>query len=259
MKSLKANIINVLLILLLIIVTGCSASDPAPKQELTVAAASSLTGAFTEMGKKFEEDNHCIVTFSFGSTGNLSEQIVNGAPFDVFAAADVSSVDDLGTKDFLLPHTNHVFTVGQIGIATLKDGTAQAQTIEDLLSPTIKKIAIASPEHAPYGSAAKQALMKAGVWDKLEPKLVYGKNISEALTLVTTGNAEAGFIALSLKNDNLNFSLIDAEMHAPLSQAMAIVKNTKQEDLAKKFLGYVTSKNGQEIMSEYGFLPPDEE
>ncbi|WP_434512070.1 molybdate ABC transporter substrate-binding protein [Desulfitobacterium sp. AusDCA] len=240
-------------------------STPSPQQNtsaakttLTVAAASDLTKAFAEIGAAFEKANNCTVTFSFGSTGTLSEQIANGGPFDVFASADESVIDDLDKKGFLVSDTKQLYALGRIGIATSKNSKIQAITMEDLLKPEIKKIAIANPEHAPYGLAAKQALETAGLWDQLQSKMVYGKNISETLTFITTGNADAGFIALSLKDDKtLNFNLIDQKMHQPLKQAMAVIKNTKQEDLARKFVQYVNSNEGKTIMSKYGFVVPE--
>lgn len=232
-------------------------SEPEPKGELTVAAAASLTPAFTEMGEAFGKRNNCTVTFSFNATGTLTEQIINGAPFDVFAAANKKAINDLSDKGFILPETNEVFTVGRVAIAALQTSSFEAKTLEDLLNPEIKKIAIANPESAPYGLAAKQALEKAGLWTELEPKLVYGKNISEALTFVSTGNAEAGFIALSSKDEApVNISLIDATMHDPLSQSMGIVTDTPNLELAKKFTAFIMSQEGQDIMSQYGFSTP---
>ncbi|MPW24449.1 molybdate ABC transporter substrate-binding protein [Alkalibaculum sp. M08DMB] len=229
------------------------------KQELTVAAASDLTKAFTEIGIAFDKAHNSSITFSFGSTGNLSEQIANGAPFDVFAAANESIINDLDTKGFIVSDTKSLYGLGRIGIATLKDSSFETSTLDDLLNPDIKIIAMANPDHAPYGLASKQAIVSAGLWDKLEPKIVYGKNISEAMTFITTGNADAGFIALSLKDDSiLNFNIIDSNMHNPLNQAIAVVKASNKQDLAREFINYVNSSDGQAIMSKYGFIPPEE-
>ncbi|MCX7779553.1 MAG: molybdate ABC transporter substrate-binding protein, partial [Negativicutes bacterium] len=113
--------------------------------------------------------------------------------------------------------------------------------------------------HAPYGLAAKQALTKAGVWNKIKDKLVYGKNIQDTLTIVQTGNAEAGIIALSIvKTDEVNFSLIDDSLHAPLDQAMAVVKGTPNEALAREFVRYVNGPQGRAIMKKYEFILPGE-
>lgn len=272
----KRKIITLFLILTMGILIGCNSKQTATKEslstskadntiveeksELTIAAASDLTKAFTEVGAEFEKANNCTVTFSFGSTGKLSEQIVNGAPFDVFAAANESVIDELNEKGFIISDTKQLYAMGRIGIATLIDSKIEVKTMEDLLKDDVKKIAIANPEHAPYGLAAKQALVTAGLWDQLEEtKMVYGNNISETLSFITTGNADAGFIALSLNDETtLNFNLIDNDMHEPLRQAMAVIKATKEEALGRKFVEYVNSEEGKEIMSKYGFVTPEE-
>ncbi|KMT22542.1 molybdate ABC transporter substrate-binding protein [Clostridium cylindrosporum] len=239
--------------------TSKSENTTTQKTELTVAAASSLKKAFTEIGSEFEKDNNSKVTFSFGATSTLAEQVINGAPFDLFVAANVKDVDKLIEKGALISDTKKLYALGLVGIATPKNSKVQVKTIEDLLNPEIKKIAIANPETAPYGLAAKNALETAGLWDKLKSKMVYGKSISETATLITTGNADAGFIALSLKDDKtLNFNLIDQKMHKPLNQAMAIVKASKNQELAKKFIEYVNSEKGKLIMNKYGFEAPKE-
>ncbi|SHI86136.1 molybdate transport system substrate-binding protein [Geosporobacter subterraneus DSM 17957] len=263
----KRKMVALALTLLAIALVGCTnngnsstaGAQSTTKPELTVAAAADLTKAFTEIGKAFEVENNCTVTFSFGSTGTLSEQIANGAPFDVFAAANESVIDELDHNGHIISETRSLYALGRIGITTLKDSTIKATTMEELLNPKIKKIAIANPDHAPYGLAAKQALVSAGLWKVLEPKMVYGKNISETLTFITTGNAEAGFIALSLNDeDTLNFSLVDADMHEPLRQAIAVIEGAKEEELGKKFIEYILSDKGQKIMNTYGFVLPEE-
>ncbi len=269
MNLTKKNYLTTLIAfcLLSLLFGGCTSqkklvSDPTlstGKKELTVAAASDLTKAFTEVGTAFEKTYNCTVTFSFGSTGNLSEQIANGAPFDVFAAANESVINDLDTKGFIVSETRSLYGLGRIGIVTLKDNTLEVTTMEDLLKPEVKKIAMAKPAHAPYGLAAKQAIESSGLWEELEPKMIYGNNISDTLTLLTTGNVDAAFIALSLKDDEvLNFNLLNANMHKPLRQAMAVVKGSKEEVLARKFVEYINSSDGQLIMSKYGFVSPEE-
>jgi len=264
MNLTKKNYLTALITicLLSLLLVGCTSQKKVvstEKKELTVAAASDLTKAFTEVGVAFEKAYNCTVTFSFGSTGTLSEQIANGAPFDVFAAANESVIDDLDTKGFIVSETKSLYALGRIGIVTLKDNPLEVTTMEDLLKPNVKVIAMANPEHAPYGLAAKQAMESSGIWDELEPKMVYGKNISDTLALLTTGNADVAFIALSLKDDKfLNFNLLDADTHKPLKQAMAVVKGSKQEDLGQKFIEYIKSSDGQSIMNKYGFVYPEE-
>jgi molybdate transport system substrate-binding protein len=271
----KKNFILLFLILTGMSLTGCDtkeniasttdnpgeSADPITQEkgELTIAAASSLTEGFTEIGAAFEISNNCSVTLSFGSTGTLVEQITNGAPFDIFAAANESAITDLDEKGAIFSDTTQIYAIGRIGIATYKGREIEATTLEDLKNPKIKVIAIASPEHAPYGLAAKQAIEAAGLWDTLEPKIVFGKNIAETLTYLTTGNADVAFIALSQNDETiLNFYMIDSSMHAPLNQAMAVIKDTKNEALARQFIEYVNGPKGKEIMQKYGFVTPEE-
>ncbi|OLS41328.1 molybdate ABC transporter substrate-binding protein [Bacillus sp. MRMR6] len=260
MKKSYLTIIIVLTFSLLILTTGCTStkSKDSDVHELKIAAASDLALAFNDIGKLFEEETNSKITFSFGSTGQLADQIENGAPFDVFAAANIKFVDQLREKDLILPETQTTYAFGRIGLSTLIDSSLSIKNLEDLLKPEVKKIAIANPEHAPYGLAAKQALKKAGLWEELESKLVYGRNISDTLTFIETGNVEAGIIALSLyKEEEFTFHIIDDHMHAPLEQSIAVIRPTNQEELAKQFITFIKGPIGKPIMESYGFIVPE--
>lgn len=258
-----------------LLVTACSSSAKKTNQdsqtkkvedsqkyknvELTVAAASDLTLAFKEIGENFQKSTGCKVTITYGSTGTTAQQIENGAPYDVFASADEKVLDDLIKKNKVISDTKQLYAIGRVGLATSKKSSLQVKELNDLLKPEIKKIAIANPDHAPYGLAAKQALQSAGLWDEVKDKMVYGKNIQDTLTLITTGNADAGFIALSIyKKDEVNFQLVDDKLHQPLKQAMGVIKGTKNEELARKFISYVDGEEGRPIMKKYGFVLPSE-
>ncbi|MEW9053454.1 MAG: molybdate ABC transporter substrate-binding protein [Neobacillus sp.] len=260
MKKSYLTFFIVLTFSLLILTTGCTStkSKESDVHELKIAAASDLALAFNDIGKLFEEETNSKVTFSFGSTGQLADQIENGAPFDVFAAANRKFVDQLREKDLIIPETQTTYAFGRIGLATLIDSPLSIKNLEDLLKPEVKKVAIANPDHAPYGLAAKQALETAGLWDELESKLVYGRNISDTLTFIETGNVEAGIIALSLyKEEEVNFQLIDNTMHAPLEQSVAVIRGTKQDELAKQFISFIRGPVGKPIMESYGFIVPE--
>lgn len=238
---------------------GSQQSNPKPAKTLTIAAAADLTVAFKEIGQNFEKATDNKVEFSFGSTGVLSQQIENGAPFDVLAAANVKFVDDLDAKGKIVSDTKQQYGRGRIGLTTLKGKPYNVKDLNNLTAPELKKIAIANPEHAPYGLAAKQALEKAGLWDKIKDKLVYGNNIQDTLNLVQTGNAEVGIIALSLASrDDIDFTLIDGNLHKPLDQALAVVKGTPNEAVARQFIQYVNGPEGRVIMKKYGFVLPSE-
>jgi molybdate transport system substrate-binding protein len=137
------------------------------------------------------------------------------------------------------------------------DSNLRIESIADLARPEVTRIAIANPDHAPYGLAAKQALETAGIWDRVKAKLVYGDNIRQTLQYAQTGNVEVAIVALSLsKESNGRWSLIPEELHKPLDQGLAIIKTTKQEQSARAFANFLTGPQGRAIMEKYGFTFP---
>ena len=145
-------------------------------------------------------------------------------------------------------------------IAPAKSAVVEPKSLKDLGRPELKKIAIANPEHAPYGRAAKQALQAKGLWNQVESKLVLGENIAQTFQLVQTGNADAGIVALSvaLGNPGVSYTLIDEALHAPLLQAASVLKNSRQPEAAQAFLEFVNGPSGRPIMRKYGFVLPGE-
>lgn len=243
----------------MLLLSACGTDSAGESDDLTVAAASSLQAAFMEIGEAYEAETGQPVTFSFGSTGNLVAQIENGAPFDVFAAADETSIDLLIERGFVDPETRALYALGRIVLARNIASGVEVRELQDLLDPAISHVAIANPEHAPYGMAAQEALMHAGIWDAIQPKLVYGENIRQTLQFVQTGNAEAGIIALSIADvPEISYTLIDAGLHEPLLQAMAVVDSTSQPDAAAEFIAFVTGPKGGEILQRYGFTLPEQ-
>jgi molybdate transport system substrate-binding protein len=227
---------------------------------LVVSAASDLTPAFQEIGRLFEQQDGTKVTFNFGSTGQLTQQIEQGAPVDLFAAANVSFVEGLEKKNLIIPDTKALYAQGRITLWTRDDNALKLERIEDLARPEFKKVAIANPEHAPYGLAAREALQTAGVWDAVAPKLVYGENVSQTLQYAESGNVDAAVVALSLSTQSKGrWVLIPAELHKPLNQALAVVKATKHEQEARRFAAIVNSAEGRGVMRRYGFVLPGEE
>ncbi len=239
--------------------SGTSNSTQQP-QTLTVSAASDLTPAFQEMGRLFEQKDGTKVTFNFGSTGQLTQQIEQGAPVDLFAAANVSFIEELEKKGLVIPDTKVLYAQGRITLWTRDDNPHKLERVEDLAKPEFKKVAIANPEHAPYGLAAREALQTAGVWDAVSPKLVYGENISQTLQYAESGNVDAAVVALSLSTQSKGrWVLIPAEMHKPLNQALAVIKGAKHEQEARRFAAFVNSAEGRAVMRKYGFVLPGEE
>jgi len=236
-------------------VTACkdkSTTTPA-HDELTVAAASDLTPAFEEIGRAFEAANKTKVVFIFGSTGMLTRQIENGAPVDVFAAANVSYIDELDKKGLIIPDSRATYARGRITLWTRDDSPIRLQGVADLARPEVMRIAIANPDHAPYGLAAKQALESVGIWDRVKPKLVYGDNIRQTLQYAETGNVDVSIVALSLSvQGHGRWTLIPEELHQPIDQGLGIIKTTKHEQAARAFIAFIEGPQGQEIMKKYG-------
>ena len=250
-----------LLALLPACATPATNQPNASSNPLIVAAAADLTPAFQELGQKFTAETGIPVTFNFGSTGQLAQQIEQGAPFDVFAAANQRFVEELNAAELVFPDSIALYAIGRITLWTRADSPLTLTTLEDLQNDAVTRLAIANPEHAPYGVAAREALITAGLWDALQPKLVFGENVAQTLQFAETGNADVAIVALSLSiatgNDG-RWVLLPAELHNPLNQALAVVNTTQQEAQARAFTAYVNSPAGREIMRHYGFILPGE-
>jgi len=230
-------------------------ASPVTPVELTVAAAADLQFAFTEIGELFEQETGYKVTFVFGSTGQLAQQIENGAPYDLFAAANIAFVDGLDKQNLVLPDTVALYARGRIVLAVNKDLGVKAVALEDLLSDTITHIAIANPQHAPYGLAAQEALQSAGLWERVRPKLVYGENVRQALQFVQTGDAQVGIVSLSVANvPEITWTLLDDELHNPLDQALAVIASSPHPEVARQFAAFINGPSGRPIMQKYGFV-----
>jgi molybdate transport system substrate-binding protein len=237
---------------------GLSDNQAASTEPLLVAAATNVQFALAEVGQKFTEKSGQPVEFSFGSSGNLTTQIENGAPFDVFVAANVAFVDRLKDQALIFPETQQLYARGRLVLVVNREADAQATRLEDLLAPTITWVAIANPELAPYGQAAKEALQSAGIWEALQPKLVLAENIGQTLQFVQTGDAPVGLIALAIADvPEVTFTPLPAELHNPLSQSLAVVKSTQNEAAARAFVEFVVGPEGQAILEKYGFQSPE--
>jgi molybdate transport system substrate-binding protein len=237
--------------------------DPSPtlphKVEITVAAASDLQFAFADIAELFEQETGQQVTLVFGSTGQLAQQIENGAPYDLFAAANVDFIHQLQEKGLVLGDSVTLYARGRLVLVVNREAGVTAASLEDLLDPAIRQVAIANPEHAPYGIAARQALEAAGLWETLRPRIVYSENVRQALQFVQTGDAQAGIVALSVAGvPEITWTLIDESLHQPLDQALAVVASSPQPEAAGEFARFVNSELGRPVMIRYGFVLPGE-
>jgi molybdate transport system substrate-binding protein len=229
---------------------------------LTVSAGANLTAVFQEIGSVFTEQTGIGVTFNFGSTSNLARQIEQGAPVDVFAAANEAYITQLNDAGLVIPDTIARYAIGRLILWTRADSPFTLTSIEDLTQPGITRIAIANPETAPYGVAAREALQTAGLWETLQPKLIFGENIAQTFQYAETGNVDVAFVALSQgieASDAGKWLLLPDDLHSPLNQVLAVVRSTQHEAEARQFAAFVNSPTGREIMRRYGYILPGEE
>jgi len=232
-------------------------------KEIRIAAAADLKLAMGELSEKFEKQTGTKVSATFGSSGSFFSQLQNGAPFDLFLSADIDYPKKLGAAGLAEPHTLCVYAVGQIVIWTPVDTKVDVakQGWKSLLDASIEKIAIANPDHAPYGRAAVAALQKAGIYESVKAKLVYGENISQAAQFVQSGNAQAGILAMSLAlSPAMRYGKrweIPADMHPALEQGAVMLKDARNKDAARAFLEFVKSESGRAILAKYGFEFPE--
>ncbi len=224
---------------------------------MRIAAASDLQKAFTELGEEFKTKMHITPEFTFGSSGQLSKQIEQGAPYFLFAAANKSFAEATVKAGRCDEKSEHLYARGRIVVWTPNGGPAPLK-IEDLAKPEFKRISIANPEHAPYGLAAKQALEKAGIWAQIEPRLVLGENIQATMLYAKERNVEASIVALSLAvvNDGGTSLPIDSSLHDPLDQMLVVCGTGEESDAARQFAEMIASPEGREVMSRYGFQVP---
>lgn len=231
-------------------------------EEITIAAASDLNFAMKELVAEFEKTTGNQVKLSLGSSGNFYAQIQNGAPFDLYFSADISYPKKLEEAGLTVPGSLYRYAIGRIVLWTNHSSHRDVSKGLDVLrDPTIKKIAIANPKHAPYGRAAVAAMEHFKVYEQAKDRLVLGENISQAAQFIESGACDIGVIALSLalapsmKSKGMYWE-IPVAAHPPLEQGAAIVKSSQHQDAAKRFVEFMKGERGQEIMRRYGFVLP---
>ncbi len=224
------------------------------QKTLIVAAASNVEPAFTEIAKEFESETGAKIVFSFGATGLLAKQIENGAPFDLFVSADVKTVEGLEAKGEVLPNSKRIYAQGKLVLSWPKEAKQVPLSLEEITKVEFKRIAIATPEIAPYGMAAKETLENLGVWQKLEPRIVYGENVNAVYQYAKTGNVDLVFIPLSLIKPGEKFLAIDEKLHKPIEQALGIMKRSQQIELAKEFDSFLKGQKGLSILERFGYI-----
>lgn len=253
----RAGLLVVLAILLFGPAAACAQGAP------TVAAASDLQAALPQVAEAFQRKTGRSVRLVFGSSGSFTQQIQNGAPYEVFLSADEGYVRTLQAAG-RTEGGGELYGVGRIGIFTPRGSPVRADAgLRDLRAALrdgrLRKLAIANPAHAPYGRAAREALQRAGLWTAAEPRLVLGENVSQATQFATSGAAQAGIIPLSLATTPQvkaagAFVLLPAEWHAPLRQRAVVLKGAGPT--ARAFHDFLQGAEARAIFARYGFSLP---
>jgi molybdate transport system substrate-binding protein len=231
-------------------------------QEIKVAAAADLQFALQDVAARFEKDSGKSVKLTFGSSGNFFAQLQNGAPFDVFFSANLDYPRKLEAAGLVEPGSYYKYATGKIVLWVPTGSALDVSTgLRSLLNPAVKKIAIANPQHAPYGQAAVAALKKDGIYEQVSGKFVLGENISQTASFVASGAADVGIIALSLAlgpnmKGNGSYTEIPSEDYPPIEQACVILKLSQVKAASQEFLQFLQRPEMQERLRSYGFAVP---
>jgi molybdate transport system substrate-binding protein len=220
-------------------------------EEIIVVASSSLSKAFDELTKIYTTKNRAVVITSYDATTNIAKQIENGAPFDVFASADTEAIVKLRKEGLIVTESEKIFARGSL---ILWSPSLQIKSIEDLTNQNITRIALANPEIAPYGRAAVETLKQKNLYEQVKDKIIYGQNVTQVKQYAETENVDVGFVPLSLVKDEQGTKIeIDEKLHQPLENSIVILKDSKQQKAAQRFLDFVLSEEGKAILKKYGY------
>jgi molybdate transport system substrate-binding protein len=229
-------------------------------REINVAAAADLSSALQEVATNYEKRTGVVVKLSFGASGALTQQIQNGAPFDVFFSADMDYPRQLIAGGQAEEATLYRYAVGRLVLWVPQDSPLDVEHrgMDVLLDPSVKKIAMANPQHAPYGRAAAAVLKHYGLYEKVSDRLVLGENISQAAQFVESGNAQAGFVALAhamapAMQGKGKYWTVPAEAYPPLDQGAVLISHSPHGEDAAAFLAYVKTAEVAEVLRRYGF------
>ncbi len=238
---------------------GAFMINAAEPRIVSIAAASDLVFCMEELNKTFSDSHpNVAVKLSTGSSGNFFAQIQNGAPFDVYLSADITFPKRLIESGHADSRSLSTYAIGRLVLWTMNTNLPVSEGLAVLKNPAVKKFAIADPEHAPYGAAARAALQKAGLWDSLQSKLVRGENIAQTFQYAQTGNADVALVALSLVSapsmkDKGAWWLVPESEHPKLEQALVLTTRGRKNPFAREYLAFLRSKEARAIFDRYGF------
>jgi molybdate transport system substrate-binding protein len=248
------------LILFLAVISFC---EFCAAQSITVAAAADLQSAMQDVAAGFQKETGKEVKLIYGSSGNFFQQIQNGAPFDMFFSANLDYPKKLESAGLIVSGSYYPYATGKIAVWVPNDSKINIDSgLKSLFDPAVKKIAVANPQHAPYGQAAVAAMQSEGVYEKVKDKLVLGENISQTASFVVSGAADVGVVALSLAlspnmKEKGRYAEIPATEYPPIAQACVILNSSRDKETAKQFLAYIKTAAVADTLKRYGFDVPD--
>jgi molybdate transport system substrate-binding protein len=254
------------ILLLLTLLVGCTSKTDTDANVLTVAAASDLRFVLGETIRQFKQTNPAAeIKPIYGSSGSFFAQIQHGAPFDLFLSADMDYLDKLAESGFAFKDTEFEHAVGRLVVWAKKESPIDVEKlgIDALTDSKAMRIAIANPQHAPYGRGAVAAMQKLGVYDKVRDRLVFGENVSETLEFVDSGAAQIGIVALSLAvaptvKPKGKYWEIPLDAYPRMAQGGIVLKATKNKKAADELRSFILSNQGREIFKDFGFYMPEE-
>ena len=250
---------------LLLLTVFVNAADNKAGREINVAAAADLNPVLHELARAYEKQTGVKVKLSFGASGALTQQIENGAPFDVFFSADMEYPKQLISGGFAEQSTLYRYAIGTLVLWAPADSPLDIQHrgMNVLTDPQVKKIAIANPQHAPYGRAAVASLKHVGLYEQVSERLVLGENISQAAQFVESGNAQIGFLALAFamapaRQGKGKYWEIPAEAHPPLDQGVVVLSHSRHKKDAAAFVAFIKTKSASATLQKNGFTVPEQ-
>ena len=239
------------------LLSGCADRDA--EEPLLVAAAASLSIVLPQLTEAFEEETGIVVQTTTGASGQLAQQIREGAPIDIFLSADREWVERLSNDGRIVDGTLAVYARGRLVMFQSAASSFRITSVSDVTNPVVRRIAIANPETAPYGRAARQALEAAGLFALVDTRVVIAENVRQTVQYVETAGADVAFTSEALmKPGHGVWTEVPSDLYAPLEQALGVIAQRPRDAAARRFAAFMLGPRGREILRQSGFTPPDE-
>jgi molybdate transport system substrate-binding protein len=254
-------VLRVARIFLLAFLLVAGSALPCVAAELLFSVAISLKEAVEELGRQFVTERPGLtLRYNFSGSGELAKQIEAGAPVDLFLSAGERQMDELQQRGLILPQTRVAFAGNVLVVVTPVAGTLDLSRPADLLSPVVKRIVIGNPKTVPVGQYSEESLRNLGLWERVQPRLVFAENVRQALEYVSRGEVDAGFVYatdVALRPGRIREAFRPpGDSYRPVVYPVAVVRGTRHPELARAFIDLLLSRRGQALLARLGFQPP---